>query len=98
MAQHESAAKEWFEYTKKQYPDFQEIKGKTMVRKLMLWKTNKDTVSPEHPAYVLALTDFSPNRKTPLERDIRVSSSLEQIEAYWQVWHAEQFVKGWVVK
>ncbi len=75
-----------------------ELKGKTMMRKLMLWKTNKESVSPEHPAYVIALTDFSPNRKTPLERDIRVSSSLEQIEAYWQVWHAEQFVKGWVVK
>jgi hypothetical protein len=75
-----------------------ELKGKTMVRKLMLWKTNKETLSPEHPAFVIALTDFSPNRKTPLERDIRVSSSLEQIEAYWQVWHAEQFVKGWVVK
>jgi hypothetical protein len=36
-----------------------------------------------------------PGRKTPLERDIRVSSSLEQIEAIWSHWHGEQFGKGW---
>ena len=75
-----------------------EIKGRTMVRKLLLWKTNKEQLSPEHPAYVLLLTDYSPNRKTPLEREIRVSSSLEQIEAYWTAWKDENFVKGWVVK
>jgi hypothetical protein len=43
-----------------------ELKGRTMVRKLILWKANKETVSPEHPAYVIALTDFSPNRKPHL--------------------------------
>lgn len=75
-----------------------ELKGRTMVRKLLMWKTNKEEASAVHPAYVLMLTDFSPNRKTPLERDIRVSSSLEQIEGYWQTWQTEQFVKGWVVR
>lgn len=39
-----------------------------------------------------------PQPLTPLEREIRVSSSLEQIEAYWQEWQREQFVKGWVVR
>jgi ATP-dependent DNA ligase len=75
-----------------------ELKGKTMVRKLLLWKTNKHQVSPDHPAYVLLLTDFSPNRKTPLEREIRVSNSLEQIESFWTAWQTEYFVKGWAVK
>lgn len=75
-----------------------ELKGKTMVRKLLMWKTNKEQASAEHPAYVLMLTDFSPNRKTPLEREIRVSSSLDQIEAFWTTWEAENFVKGWVVQ
>ncbi len=72
-----------------------QLKGATMVRKLLMWKTNKETVTDEHPAYVLLLTDFSPNRKTPLERDIRVSSSLDQIETYWQAWETAKFVKGW---
>ncbi len=75
-----------------------ELKGKTMVRKLLMWKTNKEEANPDFPAYVLLSTDFSPNRRTPLERDIRVSSSLEQIEAYWQQWQGEQFIKGWVVR
>ena len=75
-----------------------ELKGKTMVRKLLMWKTNKQDVASDYPAYVLLLTDYSPNRKTPLERDIRVSSSLEQVEDYWQAWEAEQFKKGWVVQ
>ncbi|NJM55705.1 MAG: hypothetical protein HC841_07190 [Verrucomicrobiae bacterium] len=75
-----------------------DVKGKTMVRKLLLWKTNKDAVSAEYPAYVLLLTDYSPNRKTPIEREIRVSSSLEQLDAYWKVWTDENFVKGWVVR
>ena len=73
-----------------------ELKGKTMVRKLLMWKTNKDAAS-DFPAYVLLLTDFSPNRKAPLERDIRVSADLEQIEGYWKTWTADNFVKGWVV-
>jgi len=75
-----------------------EFKGKTMVRKLLMWKTNKEQVSSEHPAYALMVTDFSPNRKTPLEREICVSSSLEQIEALWEAWQTEYFVKGWVTQ
>jgi ATP-dependent DNA ligase len=75
-----------------------ELKGKTMVRKLLMWKTNKEQVSDEYPAYVLMVTDYSPNRKTPLEREIRVSNNLNQIEAYWAAWEAEYFVKGWVAR
>ena len=50
------------------------MKGQTMVRKLLLWKTNKEK-GFDFPAYVVYLTDFSPNRKTPLERDIRVAKT-----------------------
>ncbi len=75
-----------------------DAKGKTMVRKLLLWRTNKEQLSAEYPAYVLLLTDYSPNRKSPIERDIRVSSSLDQLDAYWRVWTEENFVKGWIVK
>jgi ATP-dependent DNA ligase len=50
------------------------MKENTMVRKILLWKTNKED-TPDFPAYVIYLTDFSPNRKTPLERDIKVAST-----------------------
>lgn len=73
-----------------------EQKGKTMVRKLLLWKTNKETaLRGEFPAYVLHLTDFSPNRKDPLKREIRVSDSLEQIERFHAQLAEEYFVGGW---
>ena len=71
-----------------------ELKGRTMVRKLMLWQTNKEAVSAEHPAYVLLLTDYSPNRSTPLEREIRVSSSRDQLETLWKTWSDGEFRQG----
>lgn len=37
-------------------------------------------VAPNCPAYVACVTDFSPNRASPLDREIRVSDSREQIE------------------
>jgi hypothetical protein len=73
-----------------------QLKGQTAVRKLLMWKTNKDGPGDEFPAYVIHYTDFSPNRKTPLERDIRVSSSREQIDSLWSELAAEAFTKGWI--
>jgi hypothetical protein len=71
------------------------LKGQTMVRKLVLWKTNKEAEG-KFPAYVVALTDFSPNRKTPLEREIRISNSRDQIGQLWKGLAEEYIVKGWV--
>jgi len=71
-----------------------ELRGATMVRKLMLWKTNKEETR-DYPAYVLHLTDYSPNRKDPLKHDIRVSSSSDQMEQYWREWEKKYFVSGW---
>ncbi|HEX4608398.1 MAG TPA: hypothetical protein VH092_09350 [Urbifossiella sp.] len=72
-----------------------QLKGQTMVRKLLMWKTNKDAAGEDFPAYVIHYTDYSPNRKTPLERDIRVSSSKDQIDQLWTELAAEAFTKGW---
>ncbi|HXD86992.1 MAG TPA: hypothetical protein VN641_10890 [Urbifossiella sp.] len=71
------------------------LKGATMIRKLVMWQTNKESDGEHYPAFVLHMTDFSPNRKTPLERDIRVSSSRQQIEDLWNELAAEAFTKGW---
>jgi len=73
-----------------------ELKGAKMVRKLMMWKTNKEEASPDFPAYVLHLTDFSPNRKAPLDHELRVSNSEEQIEELWDTWEKKYMaVRGW---
>lgn len=70
------------------------LKGRKMVRKLLMWKTNKEE-SPEFPAYVVHLTDYSPNRADPLKREIRVSNSQEQINELWDALENKFFVKGW---
>jgi hypothetical protein len=71
------------------------FKGQQMVRKLVLWETNKARESDDFPAFVLHFTDFSPNRKTPLERDVRVSNSREQIAQLWDALVEENVKKGW---
>ena len=48
------------------------MKGNKMVRKLLMWKTNKPD-DTQFPAFVVYLTDFSPNRERPLERDIKIA-------------------------
>lgn len=70
-------------------------KDALMVRKFVLWKTNKETDSDDYPAYVLHYTDFSPNRKSPLSRDIRVSSSESQIIQLLEAMIADNIKKGW---
>lgn len=70
------------------------LKGQTLVRKLILFQTNKES-SGDFPAYVLHLTDFSPTRKDPLQREIRVSNVREQIESKWTELYNEYIVRGW---
>ncbi len=70
------------------------LKGQTAVRKLLLWKTNKEE-DGEFPAFVLHYTDYSPTRKDPLSREIRVSNSRAQIDALWNEFFSENIVKGW---
>ncbi len=72
-----------------------ELKGALMVRKLVMWKTNKES-EEEFPGYVVHYTDYSPNRKTPLNRDIRVSSSREQIDDLWDELLDKAVKGGWV--
>jgi hypothetical protein len=72
-----------------------ELKGETMIRKLLMWKTNKEQVADDFPAYVVHLTDFSPNRKDPLSREMRISSSFEQIQQLFDGLKTENITKGW---
>jgi hypothetical protein len=71
------------------------MRGQTMVRKLLLWKTNKERDSDEYPAYVLYVTDFSPNRREPLEREVRIGASLEDMERMWDELKKDRIVSGW---
>jgi hypothetical protein len=70
------------------------MRGNKMVRKLLLWKTNKEDTS-EFPGYVIYLTDFSPNRQNPLERDIRISNTERRARELFTEMAEKNFVGGW---
>jgi hypothetical protein len=70
------------------------MKGNKMVRKLMMWKTNKED-RPDFPAYVVYLTDFSPNRQNPLERDIKIGSTEKDARKLFDALAEKNFIGGW---
>ena len=71
------------------------LKGKVMVRKFLVWKTNKQDEGSDYPAYVAHYTDFSPGRKVPLDREVRISDSEEQILELFEALKKQNIKKGW---
>lgn len=75
-----------------------EAKGKTAIRKLLVWKTNKEAASPDWPAWVVSFTDYSPDRKTPLERTVKTAVSEAEAKQIADAMVAENIKKGWEVR
>ncbi|MEM6468898.1 MAG: hypothetical protein AAF802_04965 [Planctomycetota bacterium] len=70
-------------------------KDSTMIRKFVSWATNKEGEAEDFLGYVLHYTDFSPNRKTPLSREVRVSNSRDQIMQLHETMIQANIKKGW---
>ena len=70
-------------------------KSKTNVKKFLIYKTNKEDVDSSYSAYVFHSTDFSPTRKAPMKKDIRISNSKEQIELLCKEFMEKSVKKGW---
>lgn len=70
-------------------------KGQVAVRKLLLWKTEKEAVDSRFPAYVVHWTDYSPGRKDPIKREVKPAVSLEQAEHTAQELVAKNIKRGW---
>jgi hypothetical protein len=70
-------------------------KGKTSVRKLVIWKTNKESESPNYPAFVIHWTDYSAGRGTPLEREVRLAPDASIAEQISNNLIDENIKKGW---
>ncbi|MHB9036970.1 MAG: AAA family ATPase [Armatimonadota bacterium] len=66
------------------------------VRKLVVWKTNKDDADPRYPAYAALFTDYSPARQEPIRTELRVASSVERIMGIAENWLAKNVKRGWV--
>ena len=67
--------------------------GKLMVRKFIVWKTNKP--APYYPGYVFHYTDFSSDRKEPLQREVVISDYEDQIMEIYRQWITANIKKGW---
>ena len=72
-----------------------ELKGKLMVQKFVILKTNKEAVDKRFPAYVFHYTNYSPDRKDPLDKDVRISNDLNQINEIKNQFMEENIKKGW---
>lgn len=70
-------------------------KDKTMLRKVLAIETNKSDLSSDFPAYVLHITDFSPNRATKLQSTVKVSVDRDQILELFEEAKTDLFKKGW---
>jgi hypothetical protein len=70
-------------------------KGQQSVRKLVVWRTNKHEVDRSYPAFVVHFTDYSPGRKDPLQREVRVAPSLDEAKRIADEIVAENVKKGW---
>ena len=70
-------------------------KGLLAIRKLLVWKTHKDTISPDYPAFVVHFTDYSPGRKVPLKRTVRLAPDLETAETLAEELLAANIKSGW---
>ncbi len=70
-------------------------KGKLAVRKLVVWKTNKEELDPSYPAFVVHFTDYSPGRKDPLKREVRLAPRFDVAEAIAEDMLVKNIKKGW---
>ncbi len=67
---------------------------KIMVQKYLIWKTNKEE-SGDYTAYVFYYTNFSSERKDPLQREVNISDSFEQLFKLKDKAAEENVKKGW---
>ena len=67
--------------------------GKVDVRKLVVWKTNKEAAG--YPAFVVHWTDYSSTRKSPLDREVRLAPSEKEALKIAEAMIVENVKKGW---
>ena len=73
-----------------------EAKGVKAVRKLLVWKTNKELLNPSMPAFVIHWTDYSPGRASPLDREVKLAPTQEIATIIADQLVEENIKKGWV--
>ena len=70
-------------------------KEKIAIQKLIIWKTNKEKEGQGFPAFVINWTDYSPNRKDPLKKEVRISPEKKNAFQIAEKMIEENIKKGW---
>ncbi len=70
-------------------------KGELAVRKILVWKTEKEDADPAFPAFVVHFTDYSPGRKAPIKREVRLAPSQSSAFAIADDIVESNIKKGW---
>lgn len=71
------------------------VKGELAVRKLVVWQTNKDKLDSSFPAFVTHFTDYSPGRRDPLKREVRLAPDKDDALRIGDELIAKQIKGGW---
>ena len=69
-------------------------RGVTSLRKLLCWKTNKESLD-DFPAYVVHFTDYSPSRSDPLKREVRLAPTEEEMTKIAESLLEKNIKGGW---
>lgn len=72
-----------------------ETKGVKMIKKYFLWETNSE--SSKYPRYVFYKIDYSPTRSDKLQRDVKISNNLDQMNKIYQKQIESDIKKGWKI-
>ena len=72
-----------------------ETKDVVAVRKLLVWKTNKEKTNELHPAYVVHWTDYSPGRGSPLDREVKLAPDEKTAMKIADSFIEANIKKGW---
>ncbi len=70
-------------------------KGLVAVRKFISWKTNKENIDGNFPAYVFCFVDYSPGRKEPMKKVVRTANTEADIDELYQAFKESEIKRGW---
>ena len=60
-----------------------------------MWKSNKEGLDNRYGAYVIHWTDYSPGRKQPLKKDVRLAASKKKADEIAAEILSSNIKKGW---
>ena len=69
--------------------------GALRVRKLVVWRTNKETLDTRHPTFTAVWTDFAPGREEPLQTTLFTASTRDEILSWAAAMRERHLGRGW---